>query len=193
MKTPKKQILVAVFLAIAIMSSTANAGLLDWFAGSKVRAEMASEGSFDQLYTSLTSETVSGDDRPILMANLNAIEGVSSPVGGVSRTLRRFYTVQVSGYNSEVAQTDDSPFITANGTHVRDGIVAANIIDASGRNIPFNTVIKFKNCGGIPEDKIFLVTDRLNKRYTRNVDVWFASKADALKLGRRTCQIEVIQ
>jgi 3D (Asp-Asp-Asp) domain-containing protein len=189
MKTPKKQILVAVFLAIAIMSSTANAGLLDWFAGSKARAE---QGSFDQLYASLTTETPTVDDRPILLASLNAIEGVSSPVGGVSRTLRRMYTVQVSGYNSEAAQTDDSPFITANGTHVRDGIVAANIIDAAGRNIPFNTVIKFKNCGGIPEDKIFTVTDRLNKRYTRNVDIWFAHKSDALKFGRRTCQIEVI-
>jgi 3D (Asp-Asp-Asp) domain-containing protein len=71
------------------------------------------------------------------------------------------------------------------GTHVRDGMVAANML-------PFRTVIKFKNCGGIPEDKIFVVEDRMNKRYQNNVDIWFADHAVAVKFGRRTCQIEVI-
>lgn len=93
--------------------------------------------------------------------------------------------LEVSAYSSTPDQTDDTPFITANGTYVTDGIVATNIL-------PFGTTLKFTNCGNIPNDKIFRVADRMNKRYQKNIDVWYASTLDALKLGRRTCQIQVI-
>jgi 3D (Asp-Asp-Asp) domain-containing protein len=179
--------LVAVSMLIAIgMSGTlsASAGVLDWFTSGDAVADSASTGSFDTLYVSVMETGRVSDDVPLMLAQ--AVLPVYSPVGGVQKTVRRIQYVQVSGYNSEVAQTDDSPFITANGTYVRDGIVAAN-------HLPFNTALKFKNCGDIEDDKIFIVTDRMNKRYQNNVDIWFASKADALKLGRRMCQIEIIQ
>ncbi len=181
----RKQILVAVFLATTVMTSTAQAGLLDWFTANKAQSDQASSGSFDQLYASITAPvTASADDgMPAVIASVTAVESVSSPVGGVSKTVRRTYTVQVSGYSSEVAQTDDSPFITAAGTHVRDGVVATNMF-------PFGTIIKMPKLYG---DKIFVVEDRMNKRYQNNVDIWFAEKSDALKLGRRTIQIEVIK
>lgn len=182
----QKLIAVVVFLAITASATLpAQAGILDWFRSAGATNEKAESGSFDSLYASVVSETKPlEDEHASLLAN--AMAPVNSPEGGIQKTIRKFQFVQVSGYNSEVAQTDDSPFITANGTHVRDGIVAAN-------HLPFNTAIKFKNCGSIDEDKIFIVTDRMNKRYQNNVDIWFESKADALKLGRRTCQIEVIQ
>ena len=69
--------------------------------------------------------------------------------------------------------------------HKRLMMVAANML-------PFRTPIKFKNCGGVPEDKIFFVEDRMNKRYQNNVDIWMQSHSDAVKFGRRTCQIETI-
>lgn len=188
----RKLVAASMLIAIGLSGTlTAQAGVLDWFKSNDAIADRASDGSFDTLYTSVLETNRTADDAPTLLAQ--AVMPVNSPVGGLEKTLRRFYWVQVSAYNSEVAQTDDSPFITANGTHVRDGIVAANIISASGYNIPFDTAIKFKNCGGIDEDKIFIVTDRLNKRYTNNVDIWMLSRADAVKFGRRTCQIEVIQ
>jgi 3D (Asp-Asp-Asp) domain-containing protein len=181
----RKLVAVSMLIAIGLSGTlTAQAGVLDWFKSNGATAERASNGSFDTLYTSVLETDRASDDAPTLLAQ--AVLPVYSPVGGVQKTIRRIQYVQVSGYNSEVAQTDDSPFITANGTHVRDGIVAAN-------HLPFNTAIKFKNCGGIEEDKIFIVTDRMNKRYQNNVDIWFASKADAVKLGRRMCQIEIIQ
>ena len=190
-----KQLLIAVYVLIAISIATvspAQAGFMDWFKSIGAKSDQAQNGSFDSLYASVLAEQPeAAAESPALLAN--AIAPVNAPSGYTTTTLRRTMTVQVSGYNSEVGQTDDSPFITANGTHVRDGIVAANIIDAAGRNIPFNTAIKFKQCGGIPEDKIFTVTDRLNKRYTKNVDIWFEHKTDALQFGRRTCQIEIIQ
>ena len=181
----RKQILVAVFLAISIMTSTAQAGWFDWFTTNDAQAEQAQNGSFDQLYASLSGPVITPDsqEEPTIMASANALEGVSSPVGGVSKTTRRTYTVQVSAYTSEVAQCDDSPFITAAGTHVRDGIVATNMF-------PFGTVIKIPKLYG---DKIFVVEDRMNKRYQNNVDIWFTDKTEALKLGRRTVQIEVIK
>ena len=92
------------------------------------------------------------------------------------------YTVMASAYSSTPDQTDDTPFITAKGTYVRDGIVAANFL-------PFGTAIKIPEVFG---DKIFIVEDRMNKRYRYNVDVWFPSKELAKQFGRKTVRIEVI-
>ncbi|MCC6934517.1 MAG: 3D domain-containing protein [Candidatus Yanofskybacteria bacterium] len=181
MKT-RKLILVATLIAITLSTSlSAQAGLMDWFRSNGASSQVAHEGSFDQLYASVLSSGATDDERPMLMAN--AVVPANSPVGGTKKALRKTYLVEVSAYNSEAAQTDDSPFITAKGTHVRDGIVATNMF-------PFGTVIKIPSLFG---DKIFVVEDRMNTRYQKNVDVWFADKAAALKLGRRLVQIEVIQ
>jgi 3D (Asp-Asp-Asp) domain-containing protein len=182
MKT-RKQILAVVFLTTILMSSSAQAGFFDWFTSNKVQAQEARNGSFDQLYASVTSSTAIDTDKPIISVTTNAIEGFATPSGTVSKVLRKTYFVEVSAYTSEVAQTDDSPFITAKGTHVRDGIVATNMF-------PFGTTIKIPKLYG---DKIFVVEDRMNKRYQNNVDIWFTDKTEALKLGRRQLQIEVIQ
>jgi 3D (Asp-Asp-Asp) domain-containing protein len=190
MKT-RKQFLVAVAVLLTIAFSTtisAQAGFLDWFKSNGTQAEQSKNGSFDQLYGSVLTSAQEKDSHLALMAN--AVAPLNSPAGAGAKVVRQTYTVQLSGYNSEVGQTDDSPFITAANTHVRWGIVAANIIDANGRNIPFGTIIKIPALYG---DQIFVVEDRMNKRYTRNVDIWFESHADALKLGRRTVQIEVIR
>jgi 3D (Asp-Asp-Asp) domain-containing protein len=160
----RKQLLVPVLIAITLMTSTtAQAGL--W--------------SNDVQSIMMSGQTT--DDGVTLVAN--AMVAATSPVSGAAKTVRKNYLVEVSAYTSEVAQTDDSPFITANGTHVRDGIVATNMF-------PFGTVLKIPSLFG---DKIFVVEDRMNKRYQKNVDVWFADKDAALKLGRRLVSIEVIK
>lgn len=155
-----KQILVASLITMSLMTSlTAQAGFLDWFRANDATADVASTGSFDALYASVLGSSSTESEKPTLIAN--AVIPANSPVGGTQKALHRTYYVTVSGYNSEVAQTDDSPFITANGTHVRWGIVAANIIDANGYNIPFNTAIKIPSLYG---DQIFIVTDRLDRK-----------------------------
>ena len=181
----RKQILTAVSVLITIATVTAvpaQAGILDWFKANDAKADVASTGSFNALDASLFAG-ISASDEAIVMGN--TVIAPTSPVSGTParKVTYRTYTVQVSGYNSEVAQTDDNPFITASGTHVRDGVVASNMF-------PFGTILKIPSLYG---DKIFVVEDRMNSRYTRNVDIWFASHADALKLGRRTVQIEVLQ
>ena len=63
--------------------------------------------------------------------------------------------VVLTAYSSTVDQTDDTPFTTASGTQVEDGIVASN-------DLPFGTRVQFPTIYG---DKVFLVTDRMNKRF----------------------------
>lgn len=97
--------------------------------------------------------------------------------------------VTASAYTSTPDQTDSSPFITANGEHVYWGGVAANIIDANGRNIPFGTRIMIPKLFG---DQIFTVNDRMNRRYKNNVDLWFSDITDAREFGRRTIEIVIL-
>lgn len=79
------------------------------------------------------------------------------------RQPRKIVTVLATAYSSTIDQTDDTPFETANGMHVYDGLVAANWL-------PFGTRVKFPDLYG---DKIFTVNDRMNAKYTHtNVDIW---------------------
>jgi 3D (Asp-Asp-Asp) domain-containing protein len=90
--------------------------------------------------------------------------------------------IPVTAYSSTPDQTDNTPFITAWGTYVRDGIVAANFL-------PFGTKIKIPELFG---DKIFIVEDRMNKRYWHRIDVWFPEKQDAIEFGIKITKIQII-
>lgn len=94
----------------------------------------------------------------------------------------RTMIVTTTAYNSEPGQTDSTPFTTANGTRVRDGIVAANFLK-------FGTRIRIPEYFG---DKVFEVHDRMNARYTSRVDIWMLNKADAKSWGVRRVKIEIL-
>lgn len=93
----------------------------------------------------------------------------------------------ITAYNSEAGQTDGSPCVTANNFNVcRHGVedtIAANFL-------PFGTKVKIPALFG---DRIFVVRDRMNKRYSDRVDVWMIEKPDALKFGVRIAKIEVLE
>jgi len=89
----------------------------------------------------------------------------------------------ITAYASVPGETDDSPFITADGSHVADGIVAANWLK-------FGTHIRIPQLSG---DKIYTVHDRMNKRFSDRVDVWVDSVAKESTVGlRRNYRIEVL-
>jgi 3D (Asp-Asp-Asp) domain-containing protein len=90
--------------------------------------------------------------------------------------------IPVTAYNSEVGQTDSSPFTTAFGTTVRDGIIAANFL-------PKGTMVRFPEEFG---DKIFVVEDRMNARYTYKADIWMAEKKDAIQFGVKYLKMEIL-
>ena len=100
----------------------------------------------------------------------------------------RTHSVRATGYSSSPDQTDSTPFITASGTYVRDGIIAANVY-VDGKRIPFGTMIRIPEIYG---DKIFIVEDRMNSRYTNNIDVWFPERGLAKSFGSQRVTIEVI-
>lgn len=94
---------------------------------------------------------------------------------------KRIIYVVVTAYSSTPDQTDDTPFYTANGTHVRDGIIAANFLK-------FGTRVKFPDYFG---DKIFDVQDRMNARFPDRVDIWMNSREAAINFGVRTLKMEI--
>lgn len=88
----------------------------------------------------------------------------------------------ITAYSSTPDQTDDTPFITASGYHVADGVVAANFL-------PMHTRIQIPQLFG---DKIFVVKDRMHKRFSDRVDIWFPDRASAKKFGLRRAEIVVL-
>lgn len=91
--------------------------------------------------------------------------------------------VIVTAYSSTPWETDDTPHITASGTYVRDGIVAANFL-------PFGTKIRIPQIFG---DKVFVVEDRLSPQKKYHIDVWFPSYEEALHFGAHLTYIEILK
>ncbi|MFA5877853.1 MAG: hypothetical protein WC845_00575 [Candidatus Staskawiczbacteria bacterium] len=89
----------------------------------------------------------------------------------------------ITAYSSTVEQTDSTPFVTASGSTVRDGVVANNML-------PFGTKIRIPE---LYEDKVFVVEDRMNTRKgDYHLDLWFASTEEAKNFGAETSYIEVL-
>lgn len=89
--------------------------------------------------------------------------------------------VTVSAYSSTVDQTDGTPYITAFGTHIRDGIVAANFL-------PVGTVVRFPDKFG---DKLFVVEDRMDERFSMQFDIWMSDREEAKKFGIQYLKVEI--
>mgnify|MGYP001574462030 FL=1 len=88
--------------------------------------------------------------------------------------------VTVTAYSSTPDQTDATPFITASGTRVRDGVAAANFL-------PFHTKIRLPEAFG---GKVFIVEDRMKRDDL--VDIWFSTREEALAFGVRNLKIEIL-
>ncbi len=93
----------------------------------------------------------------------------------------RVLTLPVTAYSSDVWQTDATPTVTASGTSVRRGIVAANFV-------PIGTRIRLPELFG---DEVFVVEDRMHGRFARRVDVWMEETADAQNFGFQWTTVEV--
>lgn len=116
-----------------------------------------------------------------VLVGSSAFLSVSSPQTPeiVAETIR----VVVTAYSSTPEQTDDTPFITAAGTQVRKGIVAANFL-------PMGTKIKLPDLYG---NQVFVVEDRLHPSKNFIVDIWFPDYWQALNFGAKRTYIEVLE
>ena len=91
--------------------------------------------------------------------------------------------VVLTAYSSTEAQTDSTPFITANGTYVHDGIVANN-------GLPFGTEIRIPEIYG---DKVFSVEDRMHwSKSSYHFDIWFPTYEQAKNFGVKYAYVEIL-
>lgn len=115
------------------------------------------------------------------------IQNSSVPYGAFPESAEReapvTMTVTATAYTSEIWQTDSTPFITASGTTVRHGVIAANFL-------PIGTKVKIPDYYG---DQIFVVEDRMNQRYYYRVDIWMEDIGEARQFGVRNIDIEIYQ
>lgn len=91
--------------------------------------------------------------------------------------------VIVTAYSSTLDQTDSSPFITANGTFVSDGVLACNFL-------PFGAKVKLPEYSG---DKIYVVNDRMAKKNDHKMDIWMESREIALQFGVKHLAVEIVK
>jgi len=90
--------------------------------------------------------------------------------------------VTATAYNSMVWQCDDTPWITASGTRCREGVIAANFL-------PLGTKVMIEGFG----NRVFIVEDRMNRRYTNRIDIWMRTYSGALKFGRRQIKYYIVE
>lgn len=107
---------------------------------------------------------------------------LESPSLSVRSSLSEGAVVRVlsTAYSSTVDQTDASPFITASGTRVGPGVMAANFL-------PFGARVRIGQ-------NIYTVQDRLNSRYNDKyvVDIWHSTRIQALAYGARVVEMEIV-
>lgn len=111
----------------------------------------------------------------------NSLIAVSDPTGPLK--VKKIKVV-ITAYSSTTWQTDDSPFITASGKLVAEGIVANNML-------PFGTEIRIPELYG---DKVFVVEDRMHwKKGYYHIDIWFPDYCLAKDFGAKTTYIEILE
>ncbi len=138
---------------------------------------------------SLYGKTTGSDlaESPAKRAQENLFVQGSSLIGRAPHYIQQEIKVPsrviVTAYSSTPEQTDDTPFITAAGTSVREGIIAANFL-------PFGTKVKLPDLYG---DKVFVVEDRMHPRKVYQVDIWFPTYSEAKNFGAQSSAVEVVE
>ncbi len=119
----------------------------------------------------------------LILLQENSLLPISDSISSGNQTKGKIRVV-ITAYSSSIWETDDSPFITAAGTWVRDGIVANNYL-------PMGTKIRIPELYG---EKIFVVEDRMNRKQGNyHIDIWFPSYQAALNFGAKRTYIEILE
>ncbi len=143
--------------------------------------------SFDLEANNIVPRDLTGDRWSLrLPQDEIVVEDNQKANGQFSDRLTKSRKVVLTAYNSDKAQCDDSPCITASGFNVcQHGIedtVAANFL-------PLGAKIKIPALFG---DRVFVVRDRMAKRHQNRVDIWMKDYGSAIKFGIKTATIEIL-
>jgi len=159
-----KIILILIFLSIL--------GVFDYFSFFRLGIKEIQADFGDQM-----------SEPQFLTIQFNSLLAISEPAPTEARVIRKINVV-ITGYSSSYAETDDTPYLTANGRIVEEGIVANNLLT-------FGTKIRIPELYG---DETFVVEDRMHwKKGKYHIDIWFPSRQEALDFGSERTYIEVLE
>ena len=137
---------------------------------------------FYSLSRAQENELAGLEENQLITFQDNTLVSVSNPNDPPLKTVGTLPVI-ITAYSSTPGQTDDTPFITAAGTSVREGIVANNYLS-------FGTKIRIPEVYG---DKVFVVEDRMHwKKSNYHIDVWFPEYSEALAFGAKRTYIEIL-
>jgi len=138
---------------------------------------------FSVYYFSEAEETMDLDTiSDFAIVQENSLASLSNPNDPPLKVVSKMPAI-ITAYSSTPWQTDDSPFITASGSRVREGIIANNYLS-------FGTKVRIPEIYG---DRIFTVEDRMNWRKSNyQVDIWFTDYQQALVFGAQRTHIEIL-
>lgn len=190
MKTIKliKYTAFTLFIAISLglTPSVTNAAIFDWILGDKAQDYQSKLIAFAGVGkdSGISLFDKDNDQTNIQLIQSGAIIAVSNPSSSskAKKTENKIYFVPATAYSSTIDQTDQTPFITAMGTHVRNGVIAANFL-------PLGTVVKIPELFG---NRTFVVEDRMHSRYFYQIDIWFPSRGEAKEFGIQKVKLEIV-
>jgi len=132
-------------------------------------------------YAALPFVVAQADATPLSASSSGATTAAFTDPGLSLPVVTTLY-MRVTAYASVPNETDDTPFITANGSHVYYGEAASNIL-------PFGTKIEIPDLFG---DKIFTIEDRMSTRIKNTIDIWMPTVTAAIRFGMSHANIVVI-
>ena len=126
----------------------------------------------------------------IISDDFSYLSGLPVTETGKTKDPRYTIKVKVTAYNSAPGQTDNTPCITASGLDVCERYAqgAEDIVATNYLHLPFGTKVEFPD---LYPGKIFLVHDRMNKRYTKTFDVWLADYGQAKTFGVKYTNVNI--
>lgn len=182
-----------VLLYPLFLANMAEAGFHDWLISKDQSNTLLVSSSMGDGRNTSFDKIFSWDNRK--PENTDSIKNIiekfkeeSNPELKIIKT----YTVRATAYSSTPDQTDNTPCHTATNYNVCTGdknVIAANFY-VNGYRVPFGTLVRIPEVYG---DKIFVVEDRMNARYTNNIDIWFPERNLALEFGVQKVTIEIVE
>lgn len=115
--------------------------------------------------------------------NLFLVTGGDSLIGVNALPQQKIIRTVLTAYSSTPDQTDDTPFITASGTRTREGVIASNFL-------AFGTKVQIPEIFG---DRVFTVEDRMAKKHSDKIDIWFPERHLAKTFGVQEAEVIVLQ
>ncbi len=153
-----------------LMTAVLASGVLELFLPRTSQADVMPQPSFSAAILANLPASQNNTLLPIINAAKKA-DGTKSVM------------MKITAYSSEEGQTDSTPFITASGKHVADGIVANNML-------PFGAKVRIPALYG---DKVFVVQDRMNaKKSDYHLDIWMPDTNQAMNFGAQIAYVEIL-